>query len=199
MSLQKFCEQPVVTISPEMTMVEACQLMWEKNIGCVVVVETGKACGMLTDRDVALKVVRERKDPQQTTVREIMTANPACIRVDKTLQELTNLMRRHHVRRVPIVDDWNKPIGIVTFDDVLSLLSEEMSDMRQTVTEAFFRGRPSDQPSLSSPQDYWWSAAMSVPPYREERPTRGQTSVEAFYRKLADAQLYDWTFLCDSL
>ena len=116
MSLQKFCERPVVTISPEMTIVEACHMMWEKNVGCVVAVEAGKLCGILTDRDAALKVVREQKDPQQTMVRNIMTANPACIRVDKTLHELTTLMRQHHVRRVPIVDgggegDWDGDVG----------------------------------------------------------------------------------------
>jgi CBS domain-containing protein len=104
MSLQKFCQWPVVTITPEMTVATACQRMWEKNIGCVVAVEAGKLCGILTDRDIALKVVRERKDPQQTTVREIMTANPACIKVDKPLHELTTLMRQHLVRRVPIVN-----------------------------------------------------------------------------------------------
>lgn len=55
MSLQKFCQWPVVTIAPEMTVATACQMMWEKNIGCVVAGEAGKLSGILTDRDVALR------------------------------------------------------------------------------------------------------------------------------------------------
>jgi hypothetical protein len=128
-----------------------------------------------------------------------MTANPACIKVDKPLHELTTLMRQHHVRRVPIVDDQYKPMGIVTLDDVLSLLSDEMSDMRQTVTKAFFRGWPGDQSSFSSPQDYWWSAAMPAPPQSEEESPRGQATVDALYRRLAEQKLSDWSLLCDSL
>jgi CBS domain-containing protein len=137
-SLQKFCERPVVTIAPEMTIVEACQRMWEKNVGCVIAIDAGKPCGILTDRDAALKVVRERKDPQQTTVREIMTANPVCLRVDKTLHELTTLMRQHQVRRVPIVDGGEQVIGMVTLDDLLMLLGEEMSDLGQGISGTLF-------------------------------------------------------------
>ncbi len=133
MSLQKFCQRPVVTISPEMSLVDACQTMWEKNVGCVVVIDAGKPCGMLTDRDAALRVICEHRDPQQTTVQDIMTADPACIGVDKTLHELTTFMRHHHVRRVPIVDQEERVIGMVTLDDLLMLLGTEMSDIGQGV------------------------------------------------------------------
>jgi predicted transcriptional regulator len=195
----EFCEWPVVTVSPEMNIAEACQMMWETNVGCVVAAEAGKLCGILTDRDAALRVIRERKDPQRTTVREIMTSNPACIRVDKMLHELTPLMRQPHVRRVPIVDDRDKPIGIVTFDDLLVLLSEEMSDMGQIVSETFSRKLSDEQPSFSYPSDYWWSAYLPLPPQRAERSERRQNGLEAFYRKLADEQSYNWSLLCDSL
>lgn len=138
MSLQKFCERPVVTISSAVSIVEACQMMWGKNVGCVIAIDAGKPCGILTDRDAALKIVRERKDPQQTTVREIMTPNLVCIGVDKTLHELTTLMRQHHVRRVPIVDGGEKVIGMVTLDDLLMLVGEEMSDLGQGISGALF-------------------------------------------------------------
>jgi CBS domain-containing protein len=64
----------VVTITPEMSIADACQMMWEKNIGSDVVVNEDEFCGMMTDRDVAMKVIREPRDPQPTMVREIMTA-----------------------------------------------------------------------------------------------------------------------------
>src|SRR5215813_3269544 len=125
MSLQKFCERPLVTISPEQNIVEACQALREKNIGCLVAVEDGKLRGILTDRDIALKVVGEKKDPQKTKVRDVMTANPAHIGVQRTLHDLTSLMHAQHVRRVPIVDG-DKVVGLITLDDLLILLGQEM-------------------------------------------------------------------------
>jgi CBS domain-containing protein len=139
MSLQKFCARPVVTISPEQPIVEACQLLRDKNVGCLVAVDSEKPCGILTDRDIALKVIGEKKDPQRTKVRDIMTTNPTCISVTKTLHDLTALMHSHHVRRVPIVDGKDKVLGMVTLDDLLMLLGQEMADIGQGVSGALFR------------------------------------------------------------
>jgi CBS domain-containing protein len=148
MSLQKFCERPVVTIAPEQTILKACRLMREKNVGCLVAVEGGKLRGILTDRDIALKVSGEQKDPQRTTVRDIMTPNPACIAVSKTLHDLTSLMHSRHVRRVPIVDGGDKVVGIVTLDDLLILLGQELADLGQGVSGALFR-----QPELAREEE----------------------------------------------
>jgi len=139
MSLQKFCQRPVVTISPEQTIVEACQLLRDRNVGCLVAVDGEKPCGMLTDRDIALKIIGEQKEFQRTKVRDIMTANPTCISVNKTVHELTALMHSHHVRRVPIVDGKDKVLGMVTLDDLLILLGQEMADIGQGVSGALFR------------------------------------------------------------
>jgi CBS domain-containing protein len=139
MSLQQFCERPLITVSPAQTISEACQLLQDKNIGCLVAVENGTLCGILTDRDIALKVTGAGKDPRQTTVREVMTANPARIPVNKNLSDLTELMHAFHVRRVPIVDGGNKPLGLVTLDDLLVLLGKEMSDVGDSVSATLFR------------------------------------------------------------
>lgn len=138
MSLQRFCERPVITISPEQSVLEACQLLRNKNIGCLVAVEDGQLRGMLTDRDIALQVAGTQKDPQQTRVQDIMTTNPVSIPVNRKLSDLTALMHARHVRRVPIVDATEKVIGLVTLDDLLVLLSNEMVDMRETVSARLF-------------------------------------------------------------
>ncbi len=153
MSLQKFCQRPVVTISPEKNIVEACHLLQEKNIGCLVAEQDGKLNGILTDRDIALKVAGEGKNPHTLKVGEVMTANPVHISVDKSLHELTTLMHTHHVRRMPIVNKGDKAVGIVTLDDLLALLGDEMSDMGKTVSEAFFR-----KPAEAEPYEYWWAS-----------------------------------------
>jgi CBS domain-containing protein len=155
MSLQKFCERPVVTISPEQNIVEACQLMREKNVGCVIAVEGEKLRGILTDRDIALKVTAEKKDPQQMKVRDIMTANPTRIAVSKTLHDLTALMHSHHVRRVPIVDGGDKVMGMITLDDLLILLGQELADIGQGVSGALFR-QPTPAGEEESPMPLEW-------------------------------------------
>jgi CBS domain-containing protein len=155
MSLQQFCKRPVVTVSPEQNIVEACQLMREKNVGCLVAVEGEKLSGILTDRDIMLKVTGEKKDPQQTRVREIMTANPTRIAVNKSLHDLTSLMHSHHVRRVPIVEGGDKVIGMVTLDDLLILLGQELADIGQGVSGALFR-QPEPAGEEETPMPLQW-------------------------------------------
>jgi CBS domain-containing protein len=155
MSLQQFCKRPVVTVSPEQNIVEACQLMREKNVGCLVAVEGEKLSGILTDRDIMLKVTGEKKDPQQTRVREIMTANPTRITVNKSLHDLTSLMHSHHVRRVPIVEGGDKVIGMVTLDDLLILLGQELADIGQGVSGALFR-QPEPAGEEETPMPLQW-------------------------------------------
>jgi CBS domain-containing protein len=155
MSLQNFCQRPVVTISPEHTITEACQLLRDKNVGCLVATEQGQLRGILTDRDIALKVTGENKDPHQTTVREVMTARPTSIAVTKTLHDLTTLMHSRHVRRIPIVDQEDKVIGMVTLDDLLMLLGEELADLGQGVSGALFR-KPEPAGEEESPMPLAW-------------------------------------------
>lgn len=154
MSLQKFCERPVVTVAPGQSVEAACQLLQEKNVGCLLVTEGDKLSGILTDRDIALKVVGGKKDPQKTTVSDVMTPNPSRIAVTKSLHDLTSLMHTHRVRRVPIVDNDNKVKGMVTLDDLVMLLGQEMADIGQGVSGALFR-----QPSASeesAPLPFEW-------------------------------------------
>ncbi|HTM08720.1 MAG TPA: CBS domain-containing protein [Verrucomicrobiae bacterium] len=135
MSLREFCQREVIGISPDADILEACKLMRENNIGSVVVLESGKLRGILTDRDIALKVTGTNNDPRTTKARDVMTQNPVRISVDKELQHLTNVMRVHHVRRVPIVDDANQVLGIVTMDDVVARISAEIFDLGNTIAE----------------------------------------------------------------
>ena len=140
MSLQTFCRKRLVTISPERSIAEACWLMKEKNVGCLIAEHQGKLCGIITDRDIALKVTGEEKDPLTTMVQEIMTSDPIRISVDKDLPELVSLMHSHHVRRVPIVNGFDTTLGIVTLDDLIAQLGDEMSEIGKAISEEFPQG-----------------------------------------------------------
>jgi CBS domain-containing protein len=119
---------------------DACRLLEEHNIGCLVAQEDGKISGILTDRDIALKVAGGKKDAERTKVGEIMSRNPVRISVDKDIHQLTSLMHAHHVRRVPIVDGGDKVVGIVTLDDLIAMFGDEMWEIGKTVSEAEFQG-----------------------------------------------------------
>ena len=137
MSLQNYCQKAVVRISPEANITEACQLMAENNIGCLITEREGKLCGIITDRDIALRVAGAKRDPDKTKVKDIMTPDPIRTSVDKDLHNVTALMHAYHVRRVPIVNGFDTTLGIVTLDDLIAQLSGDMSEIGKAISEEF--------------------------------------------------------------
>ncbi|MGN6719506.1 MAG: CBS domain-containing protein [Candidatus Binatia bacterium] len=137
MSLETFCRKPLVKVEPDTSITEACELMAQNNIGCLVVEQNGKLCGILTDRDIALRVAGTGRDSQTTRVKEIMTPDPIRISADKDLTQLTALMHAYHVRRVPIVNGFDTTLGIVTLDDLVAQLGAEMWQIGRAIAEEF--------------------------------------------------------------
>lgn len=140
MSLYNFCRKPVIRISPETNITEACQLLEQNNIGCLVAEKDGKLCGIVTDRDIALRVTGAKRDPDLTKVKEIMTPDPIRISVDKDNHQLTAMMHAYHVRRLPIVNGFDTTVGIVTLDDLIAQLGDDMSEIGKAISEEFPRG-----------------------------------------------------------
>jgi CBS domain-containing protein len=137
MSLETFCRKPLFKVEQDTSITEACELMAQNNIGCLVVEQNGKLCGIITDRDIALRVAGTAKDSQTTRVKEIMTPDPIRISADKDLTQLTALMHAYHVRRVPIVNGFDTTLGIVTLDDLVAQLGAEMWQIGRAISEEF--------------------------------------------------------------
>jgi len=112
-------------------------LMEENNIGCLVAEREGKLCGIVTDRDIALRVTGAKRDPDKTKVKDIMTPDPIRVCVDRDLHHLTALMHAYHVRRVPIVNGFDATLGIVTLDDLIAQLGSDMSEIGKAISEEF--------------------------------------------------------------
>jgi len=140
MSLQTYCRKPVIKVSPDTSITEACHLMEQNNVGSLVAENKGKLCGIITDRDIALRVAGAKRDPDQTRVKDIMTPDPIRISVDKDLHHLTALMHAYHVRRIPIVNGFDTTLGIVTLDDLIAQLGAEMADIGKAISEEFPQG-----------------------------------------------------------
>jgi CBS domain-containing protein len=98
--------------------VEAARIMKDKDVGIVPVVEGGRLVGTVTDRDIAVRVVAEGKDPQSVRVREIASTDVVTVDPQQDLDEALRLMASHQVRRLPVVEEGGKLIGIVAQADV---------------------------------------------------------------------------------
>lgn len=140
MSLSDFCRKPVIKIAPTTNIIEACQLLEQNNVGCLIIEQEGKLSGIVTDRDIALRVSGAGRDPQTTLVKDIMTPDPIRISVDKDLHHLTALMHTYHVRRVPIVNGFDTTVGIVTLDDLIAQLGASMAEIGKAIAEEFPQG-----------------------------------------------------------
>ena len=109
----------------------AARLMRENHVGCLVVVDETAGqhivVGVLTDRDIVTSVVAADLDPASLRVGEVMTTDLVTAREDDSLIDLMRSMRRKGVRRVPVVSGQGELRGVATLDDVLSILTEELS------------------------------------------------------------------------
>src|SRR5207248_11179527 len=94
------------------------RIMKQEAAGVVPVIESGRLTGMVTDRDIAIRVVAEGKDPQSTTVQEVASKNLVTLDPEQELDEALRLMAQHQVRRLPVVEEDGKLVGIVAQADV---------------------------------------------------------------------------------
>jgi len=117
----------VWSVSADSSAYEALELMAEKDIGALVVIDQDKVIGMFSERDYARKVILMGKSSRETLVSEIMT-KPVCYVLPWTsLSECMSLMTQRHVRHLPIMEN-DKLIGIVTIGDVVkAIISEQES------------------------------------------------------------------------
>src|ERR671932_838108 len=103
----------VVYLPGETTLAEAARTMREQDIGDVVVADGSDLAGVVTDRDIVVRGVAEKRDPDNTTLREIMTEELVTVRPDDSIQQAALLMRDRAVRRVLVLDE-NGLVGIVS-------------------------------------------------------------------------------------
>ncbi len=128
MSLERFCRRPIVTAKPEDSIQYACEVMREKHVGSLVVVSPDQhPVGLLTDRDVVCRVIAAKLDPGRTSVSQVMSALPGTARRSDLIDEVLFRMRQLGVRRLPIVGAEGRVEGMVTLDDLLVLLTGELS------------------------------------------------------------------------
>jgi CBS domain-containing protein len=106
-----------VTLPVSAPVVEAARCMKEQDIGDVLVVDDGRLCGMVTDRDIVVRAVAGGRDLNKTPVADVCTSDVATLSPTDTVDDAVRLMRERNIRRVPVVEN-DRPVGIVTIGDL---------------------------------------------------------------------------------
>src|SRR3989454_9691928 len=112
--------QTPVTIHGDATAKTAAGLMREKDIGSLVVVDTGKPMGIVTERDLVTKVAATDTQPSRVLVRDIMTTPVVAVHPHEEVAEAAKLMSQRKIRRLPVVQD-GKLVGIITENDIIRI------------------------------------------------------------------------------
>ena len=130
MPIGEICNREVVIAHVEDSVLHAAQLMREHHVGDVLVVrQSNGSCmpvGIVTDRDLVIEILATEIDPNTLTVGDIMTSELATVKEDIGVFEAIRFMRIKGIRRLPVVDDNGNLVGVVTLDDLLELLVEEL-------------------------------------------------------------------------
>jgi CBS domain-containing protein len=118
-------DQAIHALAPTALVFEALQLMAQKNIGALLVMENDRIVGMFSERDYARKVILMERSSKNTPVREIMTTEVIYVRPDQTSEECMALMTENRIRHLPVVDG-DKLIGLLSIGDLVKdIISEQ--------------------------------------------------------------------------
>ena len=139
MSLARF-EHDVIMADLNEPVIHLARRLRDGRVGCVVVTREGRPVGIVTDRDLALRVVAEGRDPHKTKVSEIVTYDATTLPRDAGIDTAARIMRERGVRRLPIVADDGRVVGMVTADDLTMLLAQELSDVGAGLAESVDSG-----------------------------------------------------------
>lgn len=133
MPISEFCNREVVFATRKTSIPEAAQLMRQYHVGDLVVVDeiAGKRIpvGMVTDRDIVIEIISKSLDLDEFTAGDIMGPRLVSVQENEGVFETLRLMRAHGIRRIPVVNHTGGLEGIVSADDILDLLAEEIAEL----------------------------------------------------------------------
>ena len=113
------------SVDPDTDVGEAARILRDENVGSLPVVRDGRVTGIVTDRDLAIRVLAEGRDPGSTRVADVVSGDPVTVRADQGLDEALRLMAHHQLRRLIVVEDSDRLVGILAQADVALTGDEE--------------------------------------------------------------------------
>lgn len=131
MKAGELCNRDVVTAARDLSILEASRLMREHHVGCLVIIEEisghARPVGILTDRDIVIEVIARDVAVTGVTAGDVMTFTLLKVTEDENIFDVARRMRSRGVRRVPVISNSGDLAGIIALDDLLGLLSQELS------------------------------------------------------------------------
>ena len=121
-------DQNIQFLKPHDMVLEAAKLFAQYNLGAVLIVEDKKLTGIFTERDLAIRVVAEGKDPSQVKLSEVMTENPTSIKPSETVLNALQLMQQTNCRHLPVLDESDKIVAIVSVRDLYKTVTEQLKE-----------------------------------------------------------------------
>ena len=124
---------------PETLVSEAAELMANEDVGSLPILDGDKLIGVVTDRDIVIRAVAKKKDPQGMPIREVATHDPVTVRAEDDLSDALKLMATYQVRRLPVVDEDNRLVGVLAQADAAmgareKAVGEMVEEISQTPT-----------------------------------------------------------------
>jgi CBS domain-containing protein len=123
----------VRSMGPQDSVVAAAQAMEELNVGVIPVCEGQKLVGMVTDRDIVVRGVAQSKDPKSTKLVDVMSSSVRMAHEDEDVDEVLSEMARSQIRRMPVVDQQNRLVGIISLGDIAAKNPEDEADVAMSL------------------------------------------------------------------
>lgn len=137
MNAGSVCKRGVVTVAPTDDLVAAAHVMREKHVGYLIVSESTvhnrRVIGVLTDRDIVVAVLAQEVDAHALKVGDVMTRNPLIIDEGQSIEAVLRHMREAGVRRVPVVDRSGALTGVLSIDDVLEQIADQLINIAGSI------------------------------------------------------------------
>ena len=133
MTLKTICNREVLIARKDDSILEAARLMRDHHAGDVVIVEDKNGSrypvGIVTDRDIVIELIAKNVDIDSVTLGDIMCRDIIIGKEEDEISDAVKMMRQKGIRRLPVVDDAGALVGIVTVDDIIDLISEQLNDL----------------------------------------------------------------------
>ena len=137
--LRSKAKSDVYTIAPDATVLSAIQLMAEKSIGSLLVMESNKLVGIITERDYSRKVILAGKSSRNTMVKEIMDQSLLVIKPGTTIEECMALMIENSVRYLPVIEE-GQVIGVISMGNVVNTIISEQNIVIKNLNQYIMQG-----------------------------------------------------------
>lgn len=134
--LKDLMSRNMACVAPDAKVVDVARMMSDENVGSVLVCVDGHCKGIVTDRDIVLRCVAKNVDVNDCTVEQIVSEPIESVRETDGVYDCIRKMKNQEVRRMPVVDAKGNVIGVISFDDLLVILSKEMADLAEAATSA---------------------------------------------------------------